>query len=163
MYIEIRRYEQKKKGHYEWKGYKLTRIGTYGTFLILILLLIVIKVIVGDRDRDNTMYQVPQGNSCECAGRRRKMNKLCITITSITVYSIVLQCTAILFKSQPETEIIIQICDKGCLNIYSEQITAEKNLHSWTNFAVSDDCVLDKRSSDICSQPHERVSLGFSL
>ena len=48
----------------------------------------------------------------------------------------------------------------GSLNIYSGQKTAEKNLHSWTKFADSDGCLLHRRSSDIRTQTHDRVSLG---
>jgi hypothetical protein len=61
------------------------------------------------------------------------------------------------------TKELRNICEMGNLNIYLEQKTAEKNLHSWTEFAVSNGCLLCQRSSDICSQAHDRVSLGFKL
>jgi hypothetical protein len=51
----------------------------------------------------------------------------------------------------------------GSLNIYSEQKTAEKHLHSVTKFAVSHGCLLCQQDSDIRSQAHDRVSLGLMV
>jgi len=54
-------------------------------------------------------------------------------------------------RSQPEAKKLREICEMERLKIYSEQKPAEKNLYSWTDFAVNHVCLLAQRRFDIHS------------